>query len=218
MKPWLKPATAVCTFWVKWPRPSPSHEDTISPYAPQIVQIQIDPEFIGKIIGKGGETIRRIQDESGCSVTVDDDGIITLASPDMASVETAKNWISDLCETPEAGKTYQGKVTSVKEFGAFVEFLPGTEGLVHISEWDWARTENMDDVAKKDDEITVKLLDIDQRTGRFKLSRKALIEKPEGYVEPPKREPREGGDRRRPRRDGDRRPRRDREEKASAED
>ena len=191
--------------------------DGISPHAPQIVQIQIDPEFIGKIIGKGGETIRRIQEESGCSVTIDDDGIITLASPNMASVDTAKNWISDLCETPEAGKTYNGKVTSVKEFGAFVEFIPGTEGLVHISEWDWARTENMDDVAKEGDEVTIKLLDIDQRTGRFKLSRKALIEKPADYVEPPKREPREGGNRRprRDNRDGDRRPRR--EQPASAE-
>ena len=148
----------------------------ISPYAPQIVQVQIDPELIGKIIGKGGETIRRIQEESGCKVDVDDDGVITLASPDLTSIEKAKGWISDLTQMPEPGKIYKGRVTSIKEFGAFVEFLPSTEGLVHISEWDHFRIDNLDSVAKVGDELEVKLIEVDARTGKFRLSRKALIQ------------------------------------------
>ncbi|TVR10404.1 MAG: polyribonucleotide nucleotidyltransferase [Planctomycetota bacterium] len=178
-----------------------TNRDQLSPYAPQIVQVQIDPEMIGKIIGKGGETIRRIQDETGAKLNVDDDGVITLASPDMKSIEAAKGWISDLTEMPEAGRVYKGRVTSVKDFGAFVEFLPSTEGLCHISEWAWERIDTMDSVAKTGQEIDVKLVEVDPRTGKFRLSRKALLEKPEGYVEP-ERAPR--GDRP-PRRDDDRR-------------
>lgn len=172
----------------------------ISQYAPQIEQVQIDPEFIGKIIGKGGETIRRISEETGASLNVDDDGIITIASPDRASIEAARGWISDLTEAPEEGKVYKGVITSVKDFGAFVEFIPGTEGLVHISEWAWERVDTMDSVAKSGEKLEVKLIEIDPRTNRFRLSRKALLEKPEGYVEPEKsdRPPRrDGGDRRR---------------------
>ncbi|TVR39362.1 MAG: polyribonucleotide nucleotidyltransferase [Planctomycetota bacterium] len=185
-----------------------THRDQLSPFAPQIVQVQIDPEFIGKIIGKGGETIRRIQEETGAKLNVDDDGIITIASPDMKSIEAAKGWISDLTEAPEEGKTYRGTVTSVKDFGAFVEFLPSTEGLVHISEWTWERVDTMESVAKAGQQIEVKLLEVDPRTGKFRLSRKALLEKPEGYVEPERAPRREDGDRP-PRRDGDRPPRRD---------
>lgn len=183
-----------------------TNREELSPYAPQIVQVQIDPEFIGKIIGKGGETIRKIQDESGCSLTVDDDGVITIASPDLAAIEKAKGWISDLTELPEEGKVYEGEITSVKDFGAFVEFIPGTEGLVHISEWDWARIDTMESVAKAGDKVSIKLIEVDERTGRFRLSRKALIEKPEGYVEPERPPRREGGgDRRGGGRGGDRR-------------
>jgi polyribonucleotide nucleotidyltransferase len=188
----------------------PGTRDKISPYAPQIVQVQIDPELIGKIIGKGGETIRRIQEESGAKVDIDDDGIITLASPDLASIEKAKGWISDLTEKPEIGKVYRGTVTSVKDFGAFIEYIPQTEGLLHISEWDWARVASMDAVCKPGDVIEVKLVDVDERTGKVRLSRKAMLSKPEGYVEQAE-EPR--GDRRPPYggdRGGDRGPRRDR--------
>ena len=182
-------------------------------HAPQITQVQIDPEFIAKVIGKGGETIRRIQDETGANLTIDDDGIITIASPNQDSIEAAKGWISDLTELPEEGKAYKGKITSVAEFGAFCEFIPGTEGLIHISEWDYARVEKMEDVAKSGDSLEVKLLEIDKRTGRFRLSRRALMEKPEGWEEPvresrpPRREGGRGG-RGGPRkpRDGDRRP------------
>ena len=156
-----------------------THRQALSPYAPQIIQVQIDPELIGKIIGKGGETIRRIQEETGAKINVDDDGIITIASPDMASIEKAKGWISDLTELPEAGKTYHATVKAIKDFGAFVEFIPGTEGLVHISEWDWQHIANLNDVAKEGDKLEVKLVEIDQRTGKFRLSRKALIPEPE---------------------------------------
>lgn len=162
----------------------------LSPYAPQIVQVQIDPELIGKIIGKGGETIRRIQEETGAKINVDDDGIITIASPDMASIEKAKGWISDLTELPEVGKVYQGTIKAIKEFGAFVEFIPGTEGLVHISEWDWAHVPELSRIAKEGDRVEVKLIEVDQRTGKFRLSRKALL--PETARAP--REPSAGGD------------------------
>ena len=188
----------------------------LSEYAPQIEQVQIDAELIGKIIGKGGETIRRIQEETGASVNIDDDGIITIASPNRQSIQAAKGWISDLTEAPEEGKTYKGRISTVRDFGAFVEFLPSTEGLVHVSEWAWERTDSMESVAKEGDEIEVKLIEIDPRTNRFRLSRKALLEKPEGYEEPKPRERSDRGDRgdrgdRKPRR-----PRRDREDRKPA--
>jgi polyribonucleotide nucleotidyltransferase len=186
----------------------------LSPYAPQIVQVQIDPLLIGKIIGKGGETIRRIQEETGAKINVDDDGIITIASPDMASIEKAKGWISDLTELPEVGRVYAGQIKAIKDFGAFVEFIPGTEGLVHISEWDHSHIANLNDVAKEGDKVQVKLIEVDARTGKFRLSRKALIEESEESkarrAERAARGPEQGGDDRGPRRDhGDRGPRRD---------
>ena len=183
----------------------------LSPYAPQIVQVQIDPLLIGKIIGKGGETIRRIQEENGAKINIDDDGIITLASPDMASIEKAKGWISDLTELPEVGKIYTGAIKAIKDFGAFIEFIPGTEGLVHISEWDWTHIADLNQVAKEGDKVQVKLIEVDPRTGKFRLSRKAMIEETEENkarrAERAMQAP-QGGDDRGPRRD-DRGPRRD---------
>ena len=186
--------------------------DKLSPYAPQIIQIQIDPLLIGKIIGKGGETIRRIQEESGAKINIDDDGVITIASPDMTSIEKAKTWISDLTELPEVGREYSATIKAIKDFGAFVEFIPGTEGLVHISEWDWAHIADLNSVAREGDKLMVKLLEVDQRTGKFRLSRKAMIAQPEGMVanapqgdhgpgapqgdRGPRRDDRRGGDRR----------------------
>jgi polyribonucleotide nucleotidyltransferase len=187
----------------------------LSPYAPQIVQVQIDPELIGKIIGKGGETIRRIQEETGAKINIDDDGIITIASPDSASIEKAKSWISDLTELPEVGKIYSGPIKAIKDFGAFVEFIPGTEGLVHISEWDWSHITNLGDVAKEGDVVTIKLIEVDPRTGKFRLSRKALIVETEEAkalrAQRSAQREAQGGDDRGPRRDGggDRGPRRD---------
>ena len=199
-----------------------THRGQLSQYAPQIIQVQIDPELIGKIIGKGGETIRRIQDETGCKLKVDDDGIITIASPDLPAIEKAKAWISDLTEMPEAGRVYTGRITSIKEFGAFVEFIPQTEGLVHISEWSHDHVATLEGIAKTGDTLQVKLVEVDPRTGKFRLSRKALIE--ETAEQKAGREERQarraaegggddrGGDSRPPRREGsygDRGPRRD---------
>ncbi len=171
--------------------------EEISEFAPHIVQIQIDPSLSGKIIGKGGETIRRIQEDTQTIISIDE-GLITIASPDRACIEKAKGWISDLTEAPEEGKTYKGKVTTVRDFGAFVEFIPSTEGLLHVSEWSWDHTKNIEDVVKEGDEVEVKLVEIDPRTGKFRLSRKALMEKPEGWTPPAREE--------RPRRDNNRRP------------
>ena len=120
-------------------------------------------------------------------------------STDKDSLDKALAWIEGICAVPEVGETYHGKVVSILDFGAFVEILPGKEGLLHISEIDWCKTDKVEDVLKVGDEVDVKLLEIDAKTGKMRLSRRALIEKPEGYVEPE----------RRPRPQGDRGPRRD---------
>ena len=185
-------------------------------FVPRMVQIRVAGEFIGAIIGKGGETIQRIQRETGTTITITEEntngvseGVVDIFGQDKEAMDKALNWISGICAVPEVGTVYHGKVVSILEFGAFVEILPGKEGLLHISEIDWKKTEKVEDVLNVGDEVDVKLLEIDEKTGKMRLSRKALIEKPEGYVEP-ERKPR--GDRG-PRRDNDRRdnrgPRRD---------
>ncbi|MDW8372558.1 MAG: polyribonucleotide nucleotidyltransferase [Planctomycetota bacterium] len=151
---------------------------TISKYAPQIVQIKIDRELIGKIIGKGGDTVRRIQDETKAKIDIDEEGVITIASPDLASIEKAKAWIKDLTTLPEVGRVYKARVTAIKEFGAFVEFLPETEGLLHISDWAWERTPTLEGLVQVGQEVEVKLVEVDERTGKFRLSRKALLPPP----------------------------------------
>lgn len=178
----------------------PAPREDISPYAPQIVQVEIPEDMTGRIIGKGGETIRMIQDQTGCQITVDD-GLVTIASPDLASIEAAKGWISDLTEQPEEGKTYQGTVKTTLDFGAFIEFLPGIEGLLHVSEIKWERVENPADELKVGEKIPVKLIEIDPRTGKYRLSRKALLDKPEGWEEEQERRRQERAERG----DGDRR-------------
>ena len=185
-------------------------------FVPRMVQIRVAGEFIGAIIGKGGETIQRIQRETGTTITITEEntngvseGVVDIFGQDKEAMDKALNWINGICAVPEVGTVYHGKVVSILEFGAFVEILPGNEGLLHISEIDWKKTEKVEDVLNVGDEVDVKLLEIDEKTGKMRLSRKALIEKPEGYVEP-ERKPR--GDRG-PRRDNDRRdnrgPRRD---------
>ena len=185
-------------------------------FVPRMVQIRVAGEFIGAIIGKGGETIQRIQRETGTTITITEEntngvseGVVDIFGQDKEAMDKALNWINGITAVPEAGTVYHGKVVSILEFGAFVEILPGKEGLLHVSEIDWKKTEKVEDVLHVGDEVDVKLLEIDEKTGKMRLSRKALIEKPEGYVEP-ERKPR--GDRG-PRRDNDRRdnrgPRRD---------
>ena len=195
------------------------------PFVPRIEQLVVDSEFIGAIIGKGGETIQKIQKETGTTITITEEpnpsgegtiGVVDVASNDKEAMQKAIDWINGICAVPEAGTVYHGKVVSILEFGAFVEILPGKEGLLHVSEIAWNKTDKVEDVLKVGDEVDVKLLEIDAKTGKMRLSMRALTEKPEGYVEAERR-PR-GGDRGsdrkdrrddRPRRDSDRRDRRD---------
>lgn len=195
------------------------------PFVPRIVQIRVPGEFIGAIIGKGGEVIQKIQRETGTVVTITEEqnngvseGVVDIFGDNKECMDKALAWINGICAVPEVGAVYHGKVVSILEFGAFVEILPGKEGLLHISELDWKKTEKVEDVLAVGDEVDVKLLEIDAKTGKMRLSRRALMEKPEGYVEPERkprpsgdrdrRDDRRGGDRRDsrgPRRDGDRR-------------
>jgi len=151
----------------------------LSPYAPRIVTIMINPEKIGDLIGPKGKTIRGIQDETGAQISVDDTGAVTVAAVGGDSLERARAMIHALTQEPEIGTTYDAVVKSTTPFGAFVEILPGTEGLVHISELQHGRTERTEDVVNKGDRVQVKLIDRDER-GRLRLSMKALIPKPEG--------------------------------------
>ena len=182
------------------------------PFVPRIVQIQIPKDFIGAVIGKGGEVIQKIQKETETIINIEevgDLGIVDVASQDKNGIEAAVKWIRDICTVPEVGQVYDAKVVSIVEFGAFLEFLPGKEGLMHISEYDWGRTETLEGLIEEGDEFQVKVINIDEKTGKIKLSRKALLPKPEGYEEErPARGPRREGERG-PRRDGDRGPRRE---------
>ena len=193
------------------------------PFVPRIKQFEIPKEFIGAVIGKGGETIQKIQAETGASVSIDEvdgKGIVDIATNDAEAMAKAYDWIMGICAVPEEGQVYHGKVVSILEFGAFVEILPGKEGLLHVSEIAWTKTENVEDVLKVGDEIDVKLLEIDQKTGKMRLSLRALQEKPEGYVEPERRPRPERGDRRDDRRGGrdDRRDDRRRDDRRGGRD
>jgi polyribonucleotide nucleotidyltransferase len=148
----------------------------MSPWAPRIITIQVKPKDIGKIIGPKGATIREIEEQSGASVSIDDDGVVTIAAVGGEAGAKAREMVEALVQEAEVGKTYTGKVKTTTAFGAFVEILPGVEGLVHISELQHGRTERTEDVVKKGDTVTVKVLEVDER-GRLRLSRKALIEK-----------------------------------------
>ena len=154
----------------------------MSTYAPRIVTIQISPEKIGDLIGPKGKTIRGIQEETKSEVTVDDTGLVTIAAVGSESMERAKQMVVALTAEPIVGDVYEGTVKSTTAFGAFVEIMPGTEALLHISEMRHGRVEKTEDVVKKGDQIKVKLIERDER-GRLRLSMKALEPKPEGMVE-----------------------------------
>ena len=188
----------------------PAPREDYKPFVPRIQQMIVASEFIGAIIGKGGETIQKIQKETGATISIDEVpnpngegtvGVVDIATNDAEAMAKAKAWIEGIVAVPEVGAVYHGKVVSILEFGAFVEILPGKEGLLHVSEIAWNKTEKVEDVLSVGDEVDVKLLEIDAKTGKMRLSMRALTEKPEGYVEPERR-PR--GDRG-PRRDSDRR-------------
>ena len=153
----------------------PEPRSQLSKYAPRIITIQIRPDKIGDLIGPKGKTIRGIQEQTGAEINVDDSGLVTIAGVGEAA-ERARDMVSGIVQEPEVGKVYEGVVKSTTAFGAFVEIIPGVEGLLHISELQHGRTEKTEDVVKKGDHLKVKLLEVDER-GRMRLSRKALIEK-----------------------------------------
>ncbi|MBR1468237.1 MAG: polyribonucleotide nucleotidyltransferase [Bacteroidaceae bacterium] len=181
------------------------------PHVPRIEQMEIPKEFIGAVIGPGGKIIQGMQEDTGATITIDEvDGVgkiqVSGGSKDIIDAAIAK--IKAIVSVPEIGEVYEGVVRSIMPYGCFVEFMPGRDGLLHISEIDWKRLETVEEAGiKEGDKLQVKLLDIDPKTGKFKLSRRALIEKPEGYVERERRPRPERGERRpRPER-GERRPR-----------
>jgi polyribonucleotide nucleotidyltransferase len=153
-----------------------THRGEMSPWAPRIITIQVKPKEIGKIIGPKGATIRDIEERSGAKVSIDDDGVVTIAAVGGEAGSLAREMVEALVQEPEIGRTYTGKVKTTTAFGAFVEIMPGVEGLIHISELQHGRTERTEDVVKKGDTVTVKLLEVDDR-GKMRLSRKALLPK-----------------------------------------
>jgi polyribonucleotide nucleotidyltransferase len=148
----------------------------LSPYAPRIITLMVKPDKIGDIIGPKGKTIRGIQDATGAKISIEDSGLVTIAAVGGEAGEKARAMIASMVQEPEVGKTYEGPIKSTTAFGAFVEIMPGVEGLLHISELQHGRTEKTEDVVKKGDIVKVKLLEVDEK-GRMKLSRKALIPK-----------------------------------------
>jgi polyribonucleotide nucleotidyltransferase len=147
----------------------------MSKYAPRIVQVRINPEKIGALIGPGGKNIKRLVEESGCEINIDDDGMVNIYSVSAEGMKIAQDAIEGMTAEAEIGKIYRGKVVTIKEFGAFVEFLPGRDGLVHISELANFRVKQTEDIVKMGDEIWVKCLGVDEK-GRVRLSRKAAME------------------------------------------
>lgn len=147
--------------------------DQLSPYAPRIEKLKIDPDKIGAVIGKGGEVINKITSETGAEVDIKEDGLITIASPNGESIEKALAWIKSLVEEPEVGKIYEGKVVSIKDFGAFVNILPGIDGMLHISQLSDKRVGKVTDVLKEGQMVRVKLTEIDNR-GRLSLTMKGI--------------------------------------------
>ena len=179
----------------------------MKPQVPRIEAFEIPKEFIGAVIGPGGKIIQQMQEDTGATITIDEtDGVgkVQVSAPNKDAIDAAIAKIRSIVAIPEVGEVYEGTVRSIMPYGCFVEILPGKDGLLHISEIDWKRLETVEEAGiKEGDKLKVKLMEIDPKTGKYKLSRRVLLEKPEGYVERERRPRREGGDR------GDRRPRRD---------
>ena len=176
----------------------------VSQFAPRLYTMKINPEKIRDVIGKGGATIRALTEETGCTIDIGEDGTITIASVDADKAEFAKKRIAEITAEAEIGKVYEGAVTKILDFGALINILPGKDGLLHISQIAHQRVERVEDFLKEGDIVKVKVLETDEK-GRIKLSMKALLERPEGFVEEerPRRERSDRGDR------GDRPPRRE---------
>lgn len=161
----------------------PTAREEVKPHAPRMEKLFIDKEFIGAVIGPQGKIIQEIQRETGTTINIEEVGNygeVSVFSPAKEGLDKAVSWIKGIVAVPEIGSVYEATVKGIKEFGAFVEFLPGKQGLLHISEISWKRLESMEGVLKEGDKVKVKLIGIDHKTGKFKLSRKALMAKPEG--------------------------------------
>ena len=194
----------------------PQPREDYKPNVPRLISFEIPKDLIGAVIGPGGKVIQGIQEETGATISIDEDlergvGMVEIASANKESLDAAYARIKAIVAMPEVGETYTGKVRSILDFGAFVEFMPGKDGLLHISEISWDRLPDMEASGiKEGDELTVKLLEIDPKTGKYRLSMRALQPKPEGWTEPerrpraPRGEGRGEGRSDRPRRDGDR--------------
>jgi polyribonucleotide nucleotidyltransferase len=192
------------------PEPRPDFK----PNVPRIETVVIPKDMIGAVIGPGGKVIQAIQEETKTVIVIeekDEVGVVEISGAGLEPIQAAKARIKAIVAVPEIGEVYTGKVKSVVSFGAFIEILPGKEALLHVSEMDWKRIEKAEDFTKAGDMMEVKLIGVDEKTGKLKLSRKALLPKPEGYVERPPREDRpprrddRGGDRGGDRRDNFRR-------------
>ncbi len=165
----------------------PEHRADVKPHAPRMEKLIIDSEFIGAVIGPGGKIIQEIQKTTGATINITEvgkTGEVSIFSANKESLDQAVAWVKSIVSVPEIGDVFEGTVKGIKEFGAFVEFLPGKQGLLHISEIMWKRLENMDNVFQEGDKVKVKIVGVDPKTGKFKLSRKALIPKPESNPAP----------------------------------
>ena len=168
----------------------PAPRPEVKPHAPRMIKLIIEKEFIGAVIGPGGKVIQEIQRETGATINIEEvgnTGEVSIFSASKESLDKAVRWVKGITAVPNVGDVYEGPVKGIKEFGAFVEFMPGKQGLLHISEISWKRLETMDGLFKEGDMVKVKLVGLDPKTGKFKLSRKALMPKPEF-------KPREGGE------------------------
>jgi polyribonucleotide nucleotidyltransferase len=165
----------------------PEPRAALSEYAPRILSIRIAPSKIGAVIGPGGKTIRSIE-ETGATVSIEDDGLVTITSVDAQAGKTAMGMVRALVEDPEIGQTYEGTVRRITDFGAFIEILPGKDGLCHISELEHHRVRKVNDVLSEGEKVRVKVIDIDDQ-GKIRLSRKVLLDKPNGGSDEQSRQP-----------------------------
>ncbi|MGZ3858079.1 MAG: S1 RNA-binding domain-containing protein, partial [Flavisolibacter sp.] len=171
----------------------PASRPDVKPHAPRMVKMFIDREFIGAVIGPGGKIIQEMQRETGTTINIEEKnnmGEVSIFGTDKEKVDKAHNWIKGIVLVPTVGDEYEATVKTIQPYGAFVEFLPGKQGLLHISEVSWKRLETLEGVLNEGDKVKVKLTGTDPKTGKFKLSRKVLLPKPEGQKD---ERPREGG-------------------------
>jgi polyribonucleotide nucleotidyltransferase len=176
----------------------PEHRADVKPHAPRMVKMVIDREFIGAVIGPGGKIIQEIQRETGTTINIEEknnQGEVSIFGTEKEKVDRAHNWVKGIVAIPTVGDEYEAVVKSIMPYGAFVEFLPGKQGLLHISEVSWKRLDTLEGVLNEGDKVKVKLTGTDPKTGKFKLSRKILLPKPEGMREERREERRDGGDR-----------------------